>query len=79
MILLKLWNKDDCIIDKTLINSLSDLFLFDYKSQKYGGSGKSFDWNLLNNIKIDKPFFLSGGILIILIILLIKNYYMDLI
>ena len=57
-----LLNKDDCILDKTLINSLSDLFLFDYKSQKYGGSGKSFDWNLLNNIKIDKPFFLSGGI-----------------
>jgi len=57
-----LLNKDDCILDKTLINSLSDLFLFDYKSQKYGGSGKSFDWNLLNSIKIDKPFFLSGGI-----------------
>ena len=57
-----LLNKDDGIIDKNLINSLSDLFLFDYKSQKHGGSGKSFDWNLLNNIKIDKPFFLSGGI-----------------
>ena len=57
-----LLNKDDGIIDKNLINSLSDLFLFDYKSRKYGGSGKSFDWNLLNNIKIDKPFFLSGGL-----------------
>ena len=57
-----LLNKDDGIIDKNLINSLSDLFLFDYKSRKYGGSGKSFDWNLLNNIKINKPFFLSGGL-----------------
>lgn len=27
-----------------------------------GGTGLSFDWNILNKAKIEKPFFLSGGI-----------------
>lgn len=39
-----------------------DYFLFDYKSSAYGGSGKQFDWSLLNNPELDFPFFLSGGI-----------------
>jgi phosphoribosylanthranilate isomerase len=26
------------------------------------GSGKSFDWKILNNIKLNKPWFLAGGI-----------------
>lgn len=26
------------------------------------GSGKTFDWSLLDNIKLDKPWFLAGGI-----------------
>ncbi len=39
-----------------------DYYLFDYRSDKYGGSGKTFDWNILNNKDIDKPFFLSGGL-----------------
>ena len=37
-------------------------YLFDTDTKMYGGSGKSFDWNTLENIEIDKPFFLSGGI-----------------
>jgi phosphoribosylanthranilate isomerase len=28
----------------------------------YGGTGKQFDWNILQKTKINKPFFLSGGI-----------------
>ena len=39
-----------------------DYYLFDYKSDKYGGSGKTFDWEILNNKSLDKPFFLSGGL-----------------
>ena len=42
-----------------------DYFLFDYKPLKGelpGGNAKSFDWSLLNQVKIDKPWFLSGGI-----------------
>lgn len=39
-----------------------DYFLFDTKTAKMGGSGKVFDWKLLQNYKSDKPLFLSGGI-----------------
>ncbi|WP_236554572.1 phosphoribosylanthranilate isomerase [Flavobacterium sp. 9AF] len=39
-----------------------DLFLFDTKGKLPGGNGISFDWNLLLNYKLTKPFFLSGGI-----------------
>lgn len=37
-------------------------FLFDTKGKKYGGNGVTFDWNVLKNYKLDKPYFLSGGI-----------------
>ncbi len=30
--------------------------------ETYGGSGLKFDWEILRNAKIEKPFFLSGGI-----------------
>ena len=43
----------------------SDYFLFDYKPLKNelpGGNAKSFDWSILQNLKINKPWFLSGGI-----------------
>jgi len=39
-----------------------DMFLFDTMGVGYGGTGKKFDWNLLNNQNIGKPYFLSGGI-----------------
>lgn len=39
-----------------------DFFLFDTKSQQYGGTGKKFDWSILNSYKGEKRFFLSGGI-----------------
>jgi phosphoribosylanthranilate isomerase len=39
-----------------------DYFMFDTKTSGYGGSGKTFDWSILNNYKLDIPFFLSGGI-----------------
>lgn len=45
-----------------LDNNSVDYFLFDYKSDKYGGSGKTFNWEMLNNEAFDKPFFLSGGL-----------------
>lgn len=37
-------------------------FLFDTDSTLYGGSGKQFNWAVLTNASITKPFFLSGGI-----------------
>lgn len=39
-----------------------DAFLFDTKSSQFGGTGKSFDWELLNDYQGKTPFFLSGGI-----------------
>lgn len=38
-----------------------EYFLFDTKTTEYGGSGKKFDQNILNNYK-SKRYFLSGGI-----------------
>lgn len=40
----------------------ADFFLFDTKSESYGGTGKSFDWSLVNNYDQHVPFFLSGGL-----------------
>ncbi len=37
-------------------------FLFDTATSQYGGSGKHFDWRLLDRYKGPVPFFLSGGI-----------------
>lgn len=39
-----------------------DYFLFDTQTPTHGGSGKSFDWKLLEKYPFDKPYFLSGGI-----------------
>jgi len=39
-----------------------DFFLFDTKTDIHGGSGKTFDWGILDNYQLDAPFFLSGGI-----------------
>lgn len=39
-----------------------DYFLFDTKAEKRGGSGKVFDWMVLQSFTIRRPFFLSGGI-----------------
>jgi phosphoribosylanthranilate isomerase len=43
-------------------NNVCDYFLFDTACTNYGGSGKTFDWQILNAVSIDKPFFISGGI-----------------
>jgi phosphoribosylanthranilate isomerase len=39
-----------------------DMFLFDTAGSGYGGTGKKFDWNLLKDVNVGKPYFLSGGI-----------------
>ena len=36
--------------------------LFDTDSKTFGGTGKTFDWQILNEIEIPIPYFLSGGI-----------------
>lgn len=39
-----------------------DMFLFDTEGAGYGGTGKKFDWTVLKDVRIEKPFLLSGGI-----------------
>lgn len=39
-----------------------DRFLFDTASSSKGGSGKQFDWSLLEDYPFDKGFMLSGGL-----------------
>ena len=46
----------------SIFNSLVDYFLFDTDSKAFGGTGKTFDWKILNEIEIPKPYYLSGGI-----------------
>lgn len=56
-------SKEDLIKLKKYPNA--DFFLFDYKPSEEelpGGNAKRFSWNLLKNIKTNKPWFLSGGI-----------------
>jgi phosphoribosylanthranilate isomerase len=43
-------------------SDVCDYFLFDTKTELYGGSGDKFDHRLLANYRGKTPFFLSGGI-----------------
>lgn len=45
-------------------DAVCDFYLFDTAGLKesFGGTGKQFDWGILKKAKIEKPFFLSGGI-----------------
>ena len=50
---------------KVVENFKVDAFLFDtYDQYNYGGTGKTFDWNVLKQIKSsnDVPIILSGGL-----------------
>ncbi|OLY93089.1 phosphoribosylanthranilate isomerase [Cnuella takakiae] len=43
-------------------DDVCDHYLFDTMGAGYGGTGKKFDWTVLQGQQINKPFFLSGGI-----------------
>lgn len=53
-------------IDKLVApyDAVCDYYLFDTGGLKesIGGTGQQFDWSILGKAKIEKPFFLSGGI-----------------
>lgn len=61
---IRVGNETSNEIQKTINNqpSIVNYLLFDTDSKAFGGTGKLFDWNILNDLKIDKPYFLSGGI-----------------
>jgi phosphoribosylanthranilate isomerase len=44
-------------------DAVCDFYLFDTKTAtQTGGTGQKFDWKKIADSKIEKPFFLSGGI-----------------
>jgi phosphoribosylanthranilate isomerase len=45
-----------------VFRSVVDNFLFDTKGEGYGGTGKPFNWDVLEKYGQEVPFFLSGGI-----------------
>lgn len=56
-------NKEDIDAMVKDYDAVCDYYLFD-KATDYsiGGTGLQFDWTILAKAKIEKPFFLSGGI-----------------
>jgi len=48
---------------KQVSNYRVDAYLFDtYQEKLFGGSGKTFNWEVLKKQKFDKPYILSGGL-----------------
>ena len=43
-------------------DGFADVLLFETPSTGYGGSGVSFDWNLLSSYQGQTPFLIAGGI-----------------
>ena len=64
VVVLKAFGVDENFDFKQLENYVGsvDFFLFDTKTAAHGGSGETFNWSILNNYKLDVPFFLSGGL-----------------
>ncbi len=61
--IIKAFGVDEAFDFSDLVNyEIVDCFLFDTKCKDYGGSGKQYDWAILNKYKGPKPFLLSGGI-----------------
>jgi phosphoribosylanthranilate isomerase len=62
--IIKAFGIDDRFRFKTLkpYLELCDYFLLDTRSEKFGGTGKQFNWERIQDYHYDVPFFLSGGI-----------------
>ena len=52
---------DDMALAKAY-EPLADYLLFDTTCETVGGSGRQFDWSILNHYQGQRPFLLSGGI-----------------
>ena len=48
--------------DEFLVEKKSPLKIPPEFNELPGGNAKSFDWNIIKNFQIDKPWFLSGGV-----------------
>ena len=54
-------NEDDLEVCKAYADCV-DCFVFDTRCATVGGSGRHFDWSLLEHYPCEVPFMLSGGI-----------------
>ena len=61
---IRIGNQNPDKLQKTINDqpSLVNYLLFDTDSKAFGGTGRTFNWNLLNEIEMSLPYFLSGGI-----------------
>ncbi|SFH88711.1 phosphoribosylanthranilate isomerase [Halpernia frigidisoli] len=61
---IRIGNQSKEELQKTInqIPKTINYLLFDTDSRAFGGTGKTFNWQILNEIEIPKPYFLSGGI-----------------
>ncbi|MDF2551250.1 MAG: phosphoribosylanthranilate isomerase [Chryseobacterium sp.] len=61
---IRIGNQSSDELQKNINRQLSTInyLLFDTDSKAYGGTGETFNWNILNEIEIPIPYFLSGGI-----------------
>ncbi|CAD7796696.1 N-(5'-phosphoribosyl)anthranilate isomerase [Chryseobacterium aquaeductus] len=61
---IRVGNQSSNELQKKINRQLSTVnyILFDTDSKAFGGTGETFNWNLLNEIEIPFPYFLSGGI-----------------
>jgi phosphoribosylanthranilate isomerase len=48
--------------DTAVYSPCADYFLFDTGSSSYGGTGRKFNWQVLEDFNSPRPCFLSGGI-----------------
>lgn len=64
ILIIKAFSVDENFDFETLNNyeKNTDYFLFDTKGKLHGGNGKVFNWQILKNYSLKKPYFLSGGI-----------------
>lgn len=61
--IIKAFSVDDSFDFQCLTNfQIVDYFLFDTKGKLPGGNGTKFNWQILSNYHLEKPYFLSGGI-----------------
>lgn len=54
--------KDKSDLDKVAQYSAQAILFDTYSDQEYGGTGESFDWEILNNLLSEKKIILSGGL-----------------
>ncbi len=61
--IIKAFRVNDFFDFKSVLQYKVDAYLFDtFSEAAAGGTGKTFNWDLLKNHKFDKPVILSGGL-----------------